>query len=173
MYAFLKWLTFLPLSILGVLAAWLVAPICPIFVDRLTWRLPKWLAWASTPHTDLRGDKAHRERFGDRNSYLQLMWWVIRNPAVVFQRELLGVTVRYSDDFTYKGDIDARDHGGGWWLSTLRRGRRITAFQFYCFFPYGSTGKGLRLLFGWKLWEGGVTGEPCQYCNRITIWKSA
>lgn len=171
MFSVLKWISFLPIAVLGVVAAWIVSPICPLAVDPLTWRLPWWLAWASTPHTDLRGDRAHRMRFGDRNSYVQLWWWVMRNPAVVFQRNVLGVTIRPEDEFSYRGDIDARDHGGGWWISTLTRNNRAVAFQVFCYQPYGSSGHGLRILLGWKMWDGTVTGEPSQFVARITLWK--
>ena len=170
MIAAVRWIICLPVSFLSTVAAWIVAPICPWFAHDFSLR-GTWLWWATTPQTDLRGDPDHRERWHDKSSYLQQVTWVLRNPGVNFQREVLGVHVAFDDLIVTKGDPEVRDFGGHYSQFIKRDGVTI-AWMFFGIWPYPfAKGKALRVLLGWKTWDAHVK-DPLQITCRITLWKS-
>ena len=159
MMAVLKWIVLLPVFFLSSAAALLVSPIAPFFAHDYSLR-GTWLWWSTTPNTDLRGDPDHQKRWNYLNCYMQFLTWIWRNPAVNFQRETLGVHVEPSD---------IRVEDGNW--QYVKRDVRTTAWMYYLVKPYGKTGKGLRVLFGWKVWDAHKK-DPLQMTCRVTIWKT-
>jgi hypothetical protein len=156
---YLKWFLCLPVFFASTLFAYIMAPIAVLARREYSLKgTPFW--WITTPNTDLRGDPDHQEKWHHANSYLQFLTWIWRNPAVNFQRETLGVHVE-STDFVEKD---------GNWQFVWRDGVKI-AWMYYLVKPYGSTGKGLRVLLGWKVWDAKVK-DPLQMTCRITPWKS-
>ena len=79
--AFLKWIVLLPFQFLRSFAAWLVCPIAPLFAKNYSLK-GTWFWWCTTPNTDLRGDQDHQKKYNYKNSYLQQVHWIFRNPAV-------------------------------------------------------------------------------------------
>ena len=169
MLSVIKWIAYLPLYFLSILAAYILAPIAVLF--RHGYSLEGtcfW--WITTPNTDLRGDPAHQERWNYANSYPQFVTWIWRNPAVNFQREYLGVSVDSDDE--YHQHHKHLPLGGEYKREYLERNGRIIAWMIYvlipwCFYPK----KGFRLLIGWKCWDVGYK-SPLQYACRFTLWKS-
>jgi hypothetical protein len=156
---YLKWLLLLPVFFASTLVAYVLAPIAVLFRRGYSLR-GTCFWWITTPNCDLRGDPDHQERWHHANSYLQFLTWVWRNPAVNFQRERLGVHVEPSD---------IRVEDGTW--QYVKRGGKTMAWMYYLVKPYGATGKGLRVLLGWKVWDAHVK-DPLQMTCRVTIWKT-
>jgi hypothetical protein len=171
MMAVLKWFALLPFQFGSTFAAWIVAPICPLFAHDYSLK-GTWLWWATTPNTDLRGDPDHQAKYHYKNSYLQQVHWVLRNPAVNFQRDWIGYSVQIDDEYDPFYKPLAR--GGEFKferITALNKGR-VVCWMFYLVWVYPfKTDKALRLLFGWKTWDIGVK-DPLQYTARITLWKS-
>ena len=171
----LKFICFLPLSFLLTLGAWILAPIAPLFRTK-DYRLPKpWLWWMMTPHTDLRGDPDHQKKWNGKSEYLQMVTWILRNPACNGQREWLGFTMKTGDVAHLYGDEDIGDNIGksGTRLTTVTRDGKVKAFHYYVVKQYGHSKKCFRCQFGWKLWaHPTVTGEPCQITGLIQPIKS-
>lgn len=178
-----KWLALIPVSLASSLLAWLVSPIAPLFVNRKTWRLPSWLAWCSTPTTWLRGDRRHMAKYGDDGDtsdssmsfkrYRQCTHWILRNPAVQFQRYgFIGLQPKDSDEYALYGDKECHNLARtGCFLGVLRTNGKARGWHFYACVRYPRiSGKGLRVCLGWKLWEYGQM--PAQHTCRITILKT-
>jgi hypothetical protein len=156
---YLKWFLLLPIFFASTLFAYIMAPVA-VLARREYSLKGTCFWWITTPNCDLRGDPDHQEKWHHANSYLQFLTWIWRNPAVNFQRETLGVHVEPSD-------IRVED---GNWQFVERDGRR-TAWMYYLVKPYGKTGKGLRVLLGWKVWDAHVK-DPLQMTARVTLWKT-
>ena len=169
MLSILKWLVFLPASFASSVAAWLVAPIAPFFAHNYSLR-GTWLWWSTTPNTDLRGDPDHQEKYHHKNSYIQQVHWIIRNPAVNFQREYLGV--EFTPDDEYHQCHRPLSNGGEWKREYLKRDGKLIAWMLYLVWVYPfKKDKAFRLLLGWKCWDF-MSKNPLQHTCRITIWKS-
>ena len=119
MESFLIWVGCLPFFFISVLAAWIFAPIAPLIAKDYSLK-DTWLWWATTPNTDLRGDKNHQKRFGCKNSYFQQLWWIIRNPAVNFQRDVLGIPWKDTDQVVTKGNEKAQFENGSFFQRIIR-----------------------------------------------------
>lgn len=171
MLAFIRWLVSLPLFFLSTLAAWLVAPIAPAFAHDYSLK-DTWLWWSTTPNTSLLGDPDHQKRFHYSNSWLQQAWWIVRNPAVNFQRDVLGVSFDKNTDTIHTiGNESAKDYGGAY-LQYTKGKYFIKAWMLYAILPYElAPGKAFRLLLGWKTWDAGIK-DPLQITFRVTLWKS-
>lgn len=170
MLSVIKWIIFIPISLLSTLAAWLVSPLCPLFAHDYSLR-NTWLWWSTTPNTNLLGDPDHRKRWEGRSVYLQQVAWVLRNPSVNFQREVLGVDVQPGDTVETYGNGKAQDEGGAY-LQTVSRNGRVRAWMVFGLWPYPfKRDKAFRLLLGWKTWDFGAK-NPLQHTFRITPWKS-
>lgn len=172
MLAVLKWIVLLPFQFLSTFAAWVVSPLAPLFARDFSLR-GTWLWWATTPQTDLRGDPDHQARWHYSNSYWQQVTWVLRNPAVNFQRNTLGVSVGPLDTIETIGDESAKDYGGAY-IQLIRSAdsHAITAWMLYAILPYKwPKGKAFRALLGWKTWDARVK-DPLQFTARITPYKS-
>jgi len=167
---FFKWLVRLPLSFLGTLAAWIIAPLCPLFAHNYSLR-GTWLWWATTPNCDLRGDPDHQARFKHKNSYFQQVWWVIRNPAVNFQRATLGVSVVKTDARKRVGNPRAQDEGG-YFFDRVYRDGRVIAWMLFIYWQYPfKKDRAFRLLAGWKTWDF-LVKDPLQLTGLIQPWKT-
>lgn len=182
-FVVLKWIAFIPVSLASSIAAWLVAPWAPLFVNRSTWRLPSWLSWCSTPTTWLRGDKAHMAKYGDDGDpsdssfgvrrWWQCVHWIFRNPATQFQRlGPIGIQHRDGDSYKVYGNPKVRSENcTGWFCGWLTNGETARAFHFFAVVMYPRfESKGLRVCLGWKLWLDGTT--PAQHSCRVTPWKT-
>lgn len=180
----LKWIIYIPISLLSSLAAWIVAPIAPLFVDKTTWRLPKALRWCSTPTTWLRGDRAHMAKYGDYGDpsdhsfglrrWWQCTHWILRNPATYFQRlGFIGIQSKDGDQYTVYGNPAVRNENvTGWFCGWLYNNGRPRAFHFFAVVMYPRfPGKGLRICLGWKLWQAPAVGKTCQHTARVAIFK--
>ena len=160
MLSVIKWLIFLPVSFASSIAAWLVSPIAPFFAHDYSLK-NTWLWWCTTPNTNLLGDPDHQARWAGRSVYLQQVTWILRNPSVNFQRARLGVHV----------EPDDRVDDCGVWQFVRAPDGKLKAWMFYLVKPYGNTGKGLRVLLGWKVWDAHKK-DPLQMTCRITPWKT-
>lgn len=172
----IKWLLLLPLSLLTTLAAWVLCPILPLFADKETHRLPKWAEWASTPYSTLLGDAGHQARWKGRSQYLQMVWWICRNPAVVAQKTPpLGFEVAPSDIYHADGDETTADNAGGHSgrvLRIIKRDGKPAAFQLYVVHQYAwHPSRCLRICLGWKLWAHPEPGYRAQLTGRISPFK--
>jgi hypothetical protein len=167
--AFLKWIALLPFQFLSTLGAWIVCPIAPLFAKNYSLK-GTWFWWCTTPNTDLRGDPDHQKKYNYKNSYLQQVHWIFRNPAVNFQREVLGYAIQVGDNY-FPMQKPLRD-GGIYRYETVEHGNKLRCWMFYLVWVYPfKKDKALRLLFGWKTWDFGVK-DPLQFTCRITPWKS-
>jgi hypothetical protein len=102
---------------------------------------------------------------------LQFVTWILRNPAVNFQREWLGVDCQPGDEVKTYGNGKAQDEGGAY-LQTVSRNGRVRAWMVFGLWPYPfKKDKAFRLLLGWKTWDAFVK-NPLQMTARITPWKS-
>lgn len=170
MLAVIKWLALLPFQFLSTFAAWLVSPVAPLFAHDYSLKGTAFW-WSTTPNTDLRGDPDHRARWHDSNCYLQFVTWILRNPAVNFQRDVLGVDVQPGDTVETFGNAQAQDEGGAY-LQTVSRNGRVRAWMVFGLWIYPfKRDKAFRLLLGWKTWDAFVK-NPLQFTCRITPWKS-
>ena len=169
MTAVLKWIVLLPVFFASSLAAWIVAPLCPWFAHDYSLR-GTWLWWCTTPNTNLLGDPDHRKRWEGRSVYLQQVTWILRNPSVNFQREVLGVDVHPDDEYHQKHT--PLDDGGEIKVETVRRDGRLIAWMYFALIPwFFRKDKAVRILLGWKCWDFCVK-NPLQMTARITLWKS-
>lgn len=66
---------------------------------------------------------------------------------------------------------DDRVDDCGVWQFVRDPDEKLKAWMFYLVKPYGNTGKGLRVLLGWKVWDAHVK-DPLQMTCRITPWKT-
>jgi hypothetical protein len=163
MWSVIKWFLFLPIFFTSSIAAWIVAPVAVLFRHEYSLKGTAFW-WTTTPNCDLRGDPDHQEKWHHRNCYLQFVTWIWRNPAVNFQRNVLGVHVEPTDNHIQltRGYI-RRD-----WI---HRGDKTTAWMIFGLIPYPHTNHGFRFLLGWKCWDAHVK-DPLQMTCRITPWKS-
>ena len=167
---YFRWLIQIPVFFLSSIAAWIIAPIAPLFAKNYSLKGTAFW-WCTTPQTDLRGDPDHQEKYHHKNSYFQQVHWILRNPAVNFQKEYLGVHVEDTDTVETIGDEESKDYGGSYWQYIVRDGKRI-AWMYYCIKPYSFwKGKAFRALIGWKTWDAHVK-DPLQMTFRITPVKS-
>ena len=169
MLAVLKWIAFLPVFFASSIAAWLVSPIAPLFAHDYSLK-GTWLWWCTTPNTNLLGDPDHRKRWEGRSVYLQQVTWILRNPAVNFQRDYLGYEFTPDDD--YFQHHKPLSNGGIWKRETIFRDNRLRCWMIYFLIVYPfKKDKGFRFLIGWKTWDFGAK-NPLQMTCRITPWKS-
>ena len=170
MESFLLWVGCLPFFFISVIGAWLVAPIAPLFAKEYSLK-NTWLYWCTTPDTNLLGDRNHQKRFEGKNKYLQQVWWIFRNPAVNFQRDVLGIPWKDTDQVITKGNEKAQFEGGSCFQRIVRDNRTIAWMIFSCISYPWFKDKAFRLLLGWKTWDKGKK-NPLQFAFRITFWKS-
>ena len=163
MMAVLTWIAFLPVFFLSSIAAWAVSPLAPFFAHDFSLK-GTWLWWCTTPNTDLRGDPDHQKRWEGRSVYLQQVTWILRNPSVNFQREVLGVHVAPTDEHIQLMHEHVR-------RDFIRRDGKTTAWMIFGLVPYPGTKHGFRILIGWKCWDAHVK-DPLQMTCRITPWKT-
>jgi hypothetical protein len=118
----IRYLAYLPVSIAATLVAYLLAPVLPLFANRLGW-LPHWLWWLQTPDNPLYGDDGHLARWGYAMSYAQMIAWLFRNPAYGFEWDgPLAANVSTSDKVTINGNplIKNRTNAiAGWYFCTV------------------------------------------------------
>lgn len=165
---YLKWLALMPVSALFAVVGIVAAPILPFFVRSDTHRLPDWLSWFRTPHSDADGDAEHWMRWpgvGKWATYKRRVAWLLRNKCYGFDIQVLGVNVRSSDDWEVRGNEIASDRNGvsGYCIRRVKRDGKEIAFQLYYIKHYMLFGKPacIRANFGWKLW--GDRDTPAQY----------
>jgi hypothetical protein len=169
MWSVIKWFLFLPIFFMSSIAAWIVAPVAVLFRHEYSLKGTAFW-WTTTPVTDLRGDPDHQEKWHHRNCYLQFVTWIWRNPAVNFQREVLGVDVHPDDDYHQKHT--PLDDGGEIKVETVRRDGKLIAWMYFALIPwFFKKDKAVRILLGWKCWDFCVK-NPLQMTARITLWKS-
>lgn len=155
-----RWFISIPLILLSTICAWLVAPICPFFAKDYSLKRT-WLWWAVTPNTDLRGDPDHQERHNHSNSWWQQVSWVLRNPAVNFQRNTLGIHCQETD-ILEKGK----------YLSKVKRNGKTVAWMVFIYKQYPfKKDKALRILLGWKTWDF-LVKDPLQITCLVQPWKT-
>lgn len=164
---FLKWLILTPIcwafTLLAMSACWLL----PMFAETRIGlsdngtrmmsepRLPKWLKWFMTPDNSLLGDQGWKASHS--GTYLDMVLWLLRNPAYGFGWSVLAATPPAGSLITTIGDPLVNDQTGhaGWYLSTTQG-----AFRFRWIVP---TIKGhcFMLDVGWCMPVAGLTnGEP-------------
>ena len=169
MLAIIKWVAFLPVFFLSSIAAWAVSPLAPFFAHDFSLK-GTWLWWSTTPNTNLLGDPDHRKKWEGRSVYLQQVTWILRNPSVNFQREVLGVDVHPDDDYHQKHT--PLSDGGEIKFETIRRDGKLIAWMYFALVPwFFRKDKAVRILLGWKCWDFCVK-NPLQMTARITLWKS-
>ena len=180
---YLKWAALLLPSLFMAVAGRLLAPILPLFANDQA-RLPKWLDWFNTPHTDLDGDARHWERWPGTDwwsTYKRRTAWLLRNVAYGFDRQVLGFT--YDDTYTrlVVGDESVGDLSG---VSGLCRwyaydaSGKLAAFQIYWVWHYRlfSLRKCIRFGVGWKIWgafpDRRDNPPQAQYWAYLNLFKS-
>lgn len=166
---YLKWhimgFISIPVTVLAKLFCWAL----PFFVDEKTKRLPDWLSWFMTPHTDADGDHAHQERWPGTDwwsTYKRRTAWFWRNTLYGFDRQVLGVTSKPTDFLEVKGDPDIgrRPFKPGTCFRRLYRNGKAVAFQYYFViaWPLGLfPNRCIRGNLGWKLWDFRSDKESC------------
>jgi len=166
----LRWIVSIPVSFIVTVFAWIVAPIAPLFAKNYSLKGTIFW-WATTPNTDLRGDPDHQERFHYSNSWFQQVWWIIRNPSVNFNREVLGVHVVPTDECIRIGNPKAQDEGGVFFDRVYRDGV-VICWMIFVYIPYPfKKNKAFRMLMGWKTWDF-LKKDPLQMTFLIQPWKT-
>lgn len=149
----IRWLLYLPLALLGELAAVLAAPVLPLAVGG-NGKLPRWLSWFDTPDNPAIGDIGHRLRWAGRSRYRQVVAWYLRNRAYGFKWDPLGAPMR--EAVVVFGDIlTSRWHTG----TLCCRAGEYWQWKRVARIP--GTGYCLMLNFGWLL-DDFVDGESSQ-----------
>lgn len=156
---YVKWLILMPVSALMAIVGVILAPILPFFVEKETKRLPDWLRWFRTPHSDADGDASHWKRWpgtGAWATYKRRVAWLLRNKCYGFDIEILGVETTSADDWRVTGDESASDTNGvsGYCIRHVFRDGKHIAFQVYYIKHYKLLGRTccVRFNIGWKLW---------------------
>jgi hypothetical protein len=164
------WLLLVPLSVAGTLLTWLLCPLLPAFARPIYgainnvngWevepRLPGVLSYFSTEDNSLLGDAGHKERWAGKSEYLQMVAWLFRNPAYIFETECLGVTVRPNAVVCVLGNprIKNRDNAeAGWYFCTVD-----SAWNFKGVFKWPFLAGCIMLELGWKLQPYAQHGAP-------------
>lgn len=156
---YLKWVALLLPSLIMAIVGRLLAPILPFFANDQA-RLPAWLDWFNTPHTDLDGDQRHWQRNPGTDcwsTYKRRVAWLLRNVAYGFDRQILGF--HYDDTYTRKvigneavGDLSGVSGLCRWYA--YNGDGKLKAFQIYWVYHYqlGSLKKCIRFGIGWKIW---------------------
>lgn len=156
---YLKWVLLLLPSLVMAIVGRLLAPILPIFAND-EGRLPKWLDWFNTPHTNLDGDSRHWKRWPGHDcwsTYKRRTAWLFRNVAYGFDRQVLGF--HYDETYTRKivGNPEVGDLSGVSglcrWFAYDHDGK-LSAFQIYYIKHYQifNLKKCVRFGIGWKIW---------------------
>ena len=159
---YLKWLLYLPASLIFDVVGRVLTPVVVLFADESGW-LPQWLSWFQTPDNSIDGDAGHFERWGDSDKplrrFVRRVAWLWRNCGYGFNISIIGFKPQSGDVKQVFGDPTVGDTSGvsGVCRWTVYRDGKAVAFQYYRVRHYRIFGvwKCVRIGAGWKVW-----GEP-------------
>lgn len=152
----LRLIPYIPFLLLSVI----LAPFLPLAAIGKP-RLPKWLSWFMTPDNDFPGDK------GWRDTYLNRVRWLLRNPAYGFAWGPLSYTPTADTILHVEGDvtIKARDNAkAGWYRITSSDG----AFEHTTITQIWRLPICTKIRFGWILSDA-KPGKKALYLLSIRI----
>lgn len=163
----------LPLHLLMIAIAWVLAPVLPLAaIDRDS--LPSWLSWFQTPDAPLDGDTGFIIKHSATSRYLQRVIWLMRNPAYGFSWTVLACKVGAGVPIDVWGNLNANDdpYLAGWSFSRIRG----THYWQVRFFIKTIPGKCLKARFGWKMKHdalhlGRTSGQPYKYTFTFNPFK--
>lgn len=149
----LKWLLIGAPVLLVTALSYLAAPFAVLFEHN--GRLPRWLRWFQTYDRDLYGDPPwQRAHPGLYKTRLGMLLWLWRNPAGTFSYKFAGVwpegiVRRYGDRLV----SNTPNGHSGCCLTKVDN-----AWLYYHVRQWSESGKCLRIVLGWKLYEEQDTG---------------
>lgn len=160
LFGIFLWLLYVPLNLLSVATAYVLAPVVVLFCDKDGW-LPHWLWWFQTPDNPMDGDKGWKfEHWQWRfklpeplATYVGRIGWCWRNPVYGFAINVLGAK-NPPTPFNWYGNPDIQNKDpviDGWLIVTSG-----IYWNVYVIAPF--FGRTLRLYLGWKLRSG--EGRP-------------
>ncbi len=169
----LWWLVLVPINLLSVLLAYVLAPVVVLFCDKEGW-LPHWLWWFQTPDNSMDGDGGwKREHWQWRfklppalATYVGRVGWCWRNPVYGFDLGVLAAK-NVPEPFMWSGDPAITNTApviDGWLFVTSG-----IYWNLYIIRPF--FGRTLRLYIGWKL-RNGEGRQPYQYVCYFNPVKS-
>lgn len=166
----MRWFVFLPLSLLMLLLAYVLAPLLALCASRAGW-LPGWLSWFQTPDNTLDGDagwKLDHWQWRYRlpqwlGEYVGRVGWLWRNPAYGFDLDVLGFAAAPGAVRKVWGDQTTNSNKSYLALATNPDGKR--AWQVFVRW------RRLRINLGWKLW-GWAPPSQHQFVVYFSAWKS-
>ena len=176
--AFARWLLLLPLNIVMLVLAYILAPVLPLFASKDGW-LPKWLWWFQTPDNPLDGDAGFLEEHAPfkgeglpyRQKHINRMFWIWRNPKMGFGMTVMAFTP--VEPYTVKRLGGYKDLNGnmeeGWYLVTITNPNGKSAWQLFIV-HFWNPKAFCKINVGWKLWSAPAV---CQYvCSPTKVWRS-
>lgn len=159
MFSFVKWIVFLPLTIIMYIVGQFAAPILPAFASDDGW-LPNWLSWFQTPDNSIDGDRGHRKRWPRETPfwrYVRRVAWLQRNCCYGFDDSVIGIHTQPTDVLYEVGETEASDRKGisGTCWRTLYRDDKLVAWHLYHVYHYKICRfkACIRISLGWKLWN--------------------
>ena len=170
---YIKWAILVPLNLLAMLSAFLLAPIWALFADK-EGKYPRLLYWASTPDNTADGDGGFKENhakykgdpalltWGQR--YINRIWWMMRNPAYGFDYMIAFKAVEGCKVERIAGthDIDGRKDQSGYYLAVATNPDGSKAWQFYMTHHWNAT-HCWKCNLGYKVWATPIESRPCQF----------
>lgn len=121
----MSWLIKAFLSVFSSLLSWILCPILPLFAKNefgptdnnksidIEPRLLGYLRYFSTSDNSLLGDNGHKARWQNRSKYLQMVAWIFRNPAYVFDSEVIGAKITSNMNVTATGNVFIKNRNNG------------------------------------------------------------
>lgn len=170
---FLAWTVFLPINLIMLFAAYLLAPILPLFASDDGW-LPNSLAWFQTPDNSLDSDEGWQTHFTwIKNRYIRRVLWLWRNPAYGFDNTVLSLRIPANSTIEYYGNNYVSDNPltAGWVFRTITKNEELIIWQFYTVIPYRFFSlRCIRINLGWKLWGNISVGQTKQFVCSFNPW---
>lgn len=169
----LKFILLIPLNLIMLVLAFMLAPILPLFANENGW-LPNYLNWFQTPDNSLDGDSGFEIVFPKTmNRYLRRVLWLLRNPLYGFDHDVLGIKLQKDDVIKLSGNEKTSNEplNEGYVVRKLYRDDKVIAFQFYFVKAYNLFGlRCIRINLGWKLWGSSKEGSIKQYVLSFNPW---
>lgn len=168
-FAVVRWVALLPLSIIMLILAYLLAPILPLVASRQGW-LPAWLNWFQTPDNSLDGDAGWKYEHWQRRyrlpgwlaEYVGRVGWLWRNPAYGFDFSVIGFLAEEGATRQVWGDQATDSNKSYVAIAANPSGKK--AWQVYIRWQR------VRINLGWKLW-GWEPPSQHQFVMYFSAWK--